>query len=59
LCVCLDVAFVFFRFSLDYFVLVFFALDVLGLVSFTTTVRLAWKNVSDMTYFCVDWDVKP
>jgi len=29
----------FFRFSLDYFVLVSFALDVFGLFSFSTTVR--------------------
>ena len=45
--------------GLDFFVLVLFALVVLGLVSSLPAKRLAGKNVSEMTYFCVDWDIKP
>jgi len=41
----------FFWFSLDYFVLVSFALVVLGLVFQYYRKRLARKNVSEMTYF--------
>ena len=49
----------FFWFSLDYFVLVLFAFIVLGLVSSVLAKRLAGKYVSEMTYFCVEWVVKP
>jgi len=59
LCICLGLAFVFFWFSLDYFVLVLFAFTVLGLVSSVLAKRLAGKYVSEMTYFCVEWVVKP
>ena len=41
----------FFYFSLDYFVLVLFAIVVLGLVLPYYAKRLAGKNVSETTYF--------
>ena len=43
--------FVFFWFSLDYFVLVLFAFIVLDLVSSVLRQALARENVSEMTYF--------
>jgi len=42
---------VFFSFSLDYFVLVLFALVVFGFMSSVLAKRLSGKNVSEMTYF--------
>jgi len=52
LAVGLDLAFcVFFCFSIDHFVLVLLAFVVLGLVSSDYVMRLAEKNVSEMTYF--------
>ena len=54
---CLGLAFcVYFWFSLGYFILVYFAFAVLGLVSSELCKRLAGKNVSEMT--CVKLDVK-
>ena len=41
----------FFSFSLDYFVLVLFALVVFGFMSSVLAKRLSGKNVSEMTYF--------
>jgi len=59
-CICLGLAFcVFFSFSLDYFVLVLFAFDVLGLVSSVLCQEIGWEEHLQGDLFCVEWDVKP
>jgi len=50
---------VFFRFSLDYFVLVLFALVLLGLVSSVLCQEIGWEERPRSDLFCVEWDVKP
>ena len=60
LCVYLYLALcVFFRFSLDYFVLVLFAVVVLGLVSSLLRREIGWEERLQNDLFCVEWDVKP
>jgi len=47
---------VFFRFSLDYFVLVLFALVLLGLVSSVLRQEIGWEERLRNDLFCVEWD---
>jgi len=49
---------VFFWFSLDYFVLVLFALIVLGLVSSVLRQGIGWGECLQNDPFCGEWDVR-
>jgi len=57
--VCLGFAFLFFWFTLDYFVLMLFALIVLGLVSSVPCQEIGREERLQNDLFCVKWDVKP
>jgi len=48
----------FFCFSLDYFVLVLCAFDVLGLVSSVLRQEIGWVEGLRNDIFCVEWDVQ-
>ena len=48
----------FFRLTLGHCVLVLLVFVALALVFQCLAKRLAGKNVSEMTCFCVEWDVK-
>jgi len=50
---------VFFWFSLDYFVIVFFAFVVLALVSSVLCQEIGWEERLEIDLFCVKWDVEP
>ena len=54
-----SILFVFFWFSLDYFVLVLFAFVVLRLVSSVLCQEIGWEELLRNDLFCVEWDIKP
>jgi len=50
---------VFFSFTLDYFVLVLFAVVVLDLDSSVLRQEIGWEERPWNDPFCVEWDIKP
>ena len=46
-------------FSLDCFLLVLFAVIVLGLISSVLCHEIGWEELHQNDLFCVNWDVKP
>jgi len=46
-------------FSLDCFLLVLFAVIVLGLISSVLCHEIGWEELLQNDLFCVTWDVKP
>jgi len=49
----------FFRFSLEYLVLVLFAFVVLGVVYSVQRQEIVWEERLGIDLFCIEWDTKP